>query len=497
MSTATLRNYSSPNPKQAQQQQNETTVALPHGGGALQSPAAVASTAPQQPTQSKLVTSQNKILPNTVLNCSPSQLYLVCLVICLIATQMIMLIATKQVMSVAPLPLLLCEAQFLVSCLSARGLLTVGQGWASFSSSSKATAKSDAEGSASSLETTNTPTNTNHHPHQPKKTSWTFYLPLSLSWTLGFVLFNASATYMSPSYVNLMRCGEPVATVLVGCVVFGKRYPVRVLMTLGPVLGGVWLASPSQTTTTMTASALSWEGILLAGLSNICFCIRPFVLHAMKQKQKPTTTVTHKSKPQSTAPSMVGSNKHSANSVPSQEQDDLHTFLLVTTLAAMVILPGLVWVLEGQRVLQYTASLTDRRFQERRFFVSLLGACLGFFSYQYTQLRVMSLTSPLAFSILTPVIKAVMIVLCSLYFGDALGLRQLAGVLLTTSGGYWFTKTKLATSGAGTHAGSSSSHAAGGRVNNKTIDNGSGHRSHHGPKDASVLPVHRKHVHLL
>jgi drug/metabolite transporter (DMT)-like permease len=340
---------------------------------------------------------------------STSQIYLIFLVMCLIATQMMMLIATKQVMTIVPLPLVLCECQFLVSCLSAGALI-----YLSTCCCNESTASIDA--------------------NPKKKTSWTFYLPLSLSWTLGFVLFNASATFMSPSHVNLIRCGEPLATVLVGFVLFGKRYAGRVLITLVPVLGGVWLASPSS----KAAHALSLNGILLAGLSNICFCTRPFVLHAMKHNQQSASSVS----PTKIIPN---GNGHSCTQKPrSQEQDDLYIFFTVTALAAFFILPGLVWILEGGMLERYYGYLYSKVLYEHDFLVSIVTACLGFFAYQYTQLRVMSLVSPLAFSILTPVIKAVMIVLCSLYFGDPLGIWQFVGVVTTTSGGYWFTMTKTA-----------------------------------------------------
>eukprot|EP00978_Attheya_sp_CCMP212_P013617 scaffold34197_cov39-Attheya_sp.AAC.1 len=58
----------------------------------------------------------------------------------------------------------------------------------------------------------------------------------------------------------------------------------------------------------------------------------------------------------------------------------------------------------------------------------------------------MSSMSPLAFSILTPVVKAAMIVICSFYFGDAFGIMSAIGVLTTTGGGYLFSTVQTAES---------------------------------------------------
>ena len=338
----------------------------------------------------------------------PANTKLVLLIVCLIVTQMIMLIATKQVMNVSPLPLLLCQAQFMVSSASAALFLSL---WKLCNNQPNLNLKDDNKSSVPA-------TNMNLSLEKP----WTFYVPLSICWTMGFVLFNASASYMSPSHVNLMRCGEPVATVILGTSFFQKRYSWRVLVTLIPVLGGVWLASPSS-------GELSIPGILLAGLSNVCFCIRPFVLHAMKQQKIRSIVPTTKPK----------RNNSSSKNVTSKQQEDLNTFLQVTTIAATGILPPLVWIMEGRLLQQYYGSLYSKL--QGLFLIQIAASCLGFFSYQYTQLCVMSLTSPLAFSILTPVIKAVMIVLCSIYFGDVFCVRQAVGVLITTGGGYWFTQT--------------------------------------------------------
>merc|ERR1740123_1008283 len=96
---------------------------------------------------------------------------------------------------------------------------------------------------------------------------WRIIVPLSAVWTAGFVLFNASAALMSPSLVSLVRCMEPLATVLIGFL-RGERYALPVLATLVPICGGVALAS-------FKGGIPSVSGLALAMLSNLCFCCRP------------------------------------------------------------------------------------------------------------------------------------------------------------------------------------------------------------------------------
>jgi len=53
----------------------------------------------------------------------------------------------------------------------------------------------------------------------------------------------------------------------------------------------------------------------------------------------------------------------------------------------------------------------------------------------------MSRMSPLAFSVLTPVVKALVIVACSVVFGDAFTFWSAAGVIISTGGGYLFSQS--------------------------------------------------------
>jgi drug/metabolite transporter (DMT)-like permease len=304
-------------------------------------------------------------------------------VVLLVMTQMVMLVYTKKVMNQAKLPLFLCEAQFLVSAALSALILII-----------RRPEKRDL------LTTLSAP------PHLFKQT----LIPLSICWTLGFVLFNASAALMSPAHVNLVRCGEPLATVVIGLLVMGKKYRPQVLWTLVPIVGGVLVASSGGT----FGNSLSMYGVLLACCSNASFCFRPFVLHKLKLQTQ------------------------------GEPLDHVLVFFTVTVIASFVVLPVCVTFLEGMAL---TKAFGGGHFS-LSFWGNVLMSSISFFCYQLTQLKIMSLVDPLTFSILTPVVKAIMIVTCSWYFGDSFGLLSAFGVITTTGGGYLFTRVVAATGGA-------------------------------------------------
>ncbi|CAE7640620.1 PPT2 [Symbiodinium sp. CCMP2456] len=289
-------------------------------------------------------------------------------ILLLVITQLLMIIFAKRCTSHAPLPLLLCLAQFAISVILS-------------SSASKAAS----EGAPRLL---------------APRAVLPDILPLSAVWTGGFVMFNAAALYMSPGMVNVIRCMEPVATVCVGAGL-GQRFSWQVLATLVPICGGVAMAS-------LTSGGLSTTGICLAMISNVAFCCRSFCLQRLRRN-------------------------------PQNKLDDLAVFFNVSWTATLA-LPLLQIPLEGSQVLPTLQGLaTDQLWI---FAADMLASSTFFFLYQFVQLLVMTQLSPLAFSVLTPVVKALMIVVLTAYYGDEMSLLKALGCVLSVGGGYLFTLAK-------------------------------------------------------
>jgi drug/metabolite transporter (DMT)-like permease len=329
----------------------------------------------------------------------------------LVSTQMLMLIFTKRVTDRQRLPLLLCQAQFVISSfLSYLFIFVRHRHRTVFQKKSSKEVK----------------VNQHYCYLMPTQVLLQSAGPLSLCWTLGFVLFNASASLMSPAVVNLVRCAEPLATAVVGMVFMGKQYSPRVLSTLIPICGGVILAAASANNTNSNSTGagviLNTGGVFLACLSNLSFCFRPFLMHRLKN-----TETTH---------------AYASSTGTKTPFDDMQVFFNVAVIAS-VVLPPIVLLVEGSSI-PLAMSQLIKKGELGSFLLDLVGSAVCFFLYQFTQLQIMSSMSPLAFSILTPVVKATMIVICSFYFGDAFGVMSAIGVLTTTGGGYLFSAVSKA-----------------------------------------------------
>jgi drug/metabolite transporter (DMT)-like permease len=236
----------------------------------------------------------------------------------LVGTQMVMLIMAKQATEMSPTPLLLALVQFALSAIlsaavSARG----GRGGA---------------------------------PWMPQSLVGVI-TSLSTVWTAGFVLFNAAATIMSPGIVQMVRCVEPLASVLFGFAT-GKTYTLKVLATLVPICGGVLLASFKGGMEGLPPFA----GVGLAMLSNACFCLRPVFQHQLKRHPD-----------------------HNA-------LDDIGVFFNVTVVG-VVLLPPCVWLFEGSLLGPEFEKLVATG-QMWSFAGLVLGSSIFFFLYQFTQFKV-------------------------------------------------------------------------------------------------------------
>eukprot|EP00037_Helgoeca_nana_P037020 m.14173 g.14173 ORF g.14173 m.14173 type:complete len:319 (-) comp8301_c0_seq2:285-1241(-) len=297
----------------------------------------------------------------------------------LVGTQMVMLIFGKLATQAAPLPLLLCIAQFVTSAGLA-GTVSVMQG--------------------------------HGLPIMPRSL-WTTVGMLSAVWTAGFVLFNASAAVMSPGRVNLVRCVEPLASVAFGYM-SGKMYSRRMLATLIPICGGVLLASFKGG----TAGLPPLIGVALAMFSNMCFCLRPIF-------------------------------KHKLQAHPDKDAVDSIGLFFNICCVAVVLLPPFVLLFEGGLLRAELEQLSDAGMLWT-FGWNVFMSSIFFFLYQFTQLIIMSKLTALEFSILTPIIKAFVIMACAVWFGDDFGVQSAVGVLVSLGGGYAFTLAKQAETAAPT-----------------------------------------------
>lgn len=233
---------------------------------------------------------------------------------------------------------------------------------------------------------------------------WSLLGPLSFVWTMGFILLTASIAAMSAALAGVVRSMEPVASVLLG-LALGNRYPAKVYAALIPVCGGVVLASKG-------GGAVTVAGVALALLSNFGFCARPYLTQRLKEHH---------------------GRQLNQNSV----------FFNVMLLGTGMLLCAVILIERGAIATAYEdLGSKDGGAGLQGFLLDTFRSGVSFFFYQLAQFKVMSQLNPLTFSVLTPVSKALMIVVCALYFGDPFGVSNASGIAITTVGVLLFAAAK-------------------------------------------------------
>lgn len=98
----------------------------------------------------------------------------------------------------------------------------------------------------------------------PLPTQISSVYPLAIIHVLGNVLTNVSLGKVAVSFTHTVKAMEPFFSVIMSAIFLGSVPPVPVLLTLLPIVGGVLLASLTETT-------FNWTGFLAAMFSNITF----------------------------------------------------------------------------------------------------------------------------------------------------------------------------------------------------------------------------------
>jgi len=241
-------------------------------------------------------------------------------------------------------------------------------------------------------------------------------VPLGVLWTMSFLSLNASVSMMSAALANVVRAMEPAFVVFLGFFVFGDRYSFRLVATLLPISAGVALASLKDGA---AGAAFSMLGVVLAALSNVGFASRPFLAQTL-----------------------------AARSTVKLDSTSVFFNAMCIGVALMSLSTA---ALEGRSVLEAVDRLRSSG-DLAHFATRLALSSVGFFIYQFSQMVLMTKMSPVAFSVVTPMSKAFVIVACALYFGEGMSLLNIAGVSISTFGILLFTLVRRADNAAAAKA---------------------------------------------
>ena len=105
--------------------------------------------------------------------------------------------------------------------------------------------------------------------------SWRF-MQLLLVYTVGFCLTNGSFGKVNASFVDTIKAGEPIATVLLTLVCLpGEKVTALVFLSLLPIVAGVAISSLSDT-------SFNLLGFCMAMGSNLCFSARSILAKLLR-----------------------------------------------------------------------------------------------------------------------------------------------------------------------------------------------------------------------
>mmetsp|Transcript_22668 Transcript_22668/g.27380 ORF Transcript_22668/g.27380 Transcript_22668/m.27380 type:complete len:441 (+) Transcript_22668:399-1721(+) len=234
-------------------------------------------------------------------------------------------------------------------------------------------------------------------PQVDRKTLITI-LPLALVHTLGNLLTNISLGKVAVSFTHTIKSCEPFFSVVMQAVFLGDIPSLALVATLIPVVGGIALAS-------FTETSFNWVGLMAALGSNVTFTSR---------------------------------NVFSKKLMKNVDLDNINLFSIITIMSMFACAP-VTLALEG---LQLTpAVVTGPVFAAIASKALLAG--ISFHSYQQISYMVLQNVSPVTHSVGKCVKSVVVIVASILFFGNYVGPLNMAGTALALIGVCMYSYVKI------------------------------------------------------
>jgi drug/metabolite transporter (DMT)-like permease len=253
------------------------------------------------------------------------------------------------------------------------------------------------------------------HPDSCPPLSHQDYIKLflfSLLYTINISMSNVSLNYVSLSFHQIVRSTNPIFTILLEYLIFGKRETPWIYVSLVPVVIGVCLATLGEYEHALAFDALGLSltlfGVLLSALKGIA-----------------------------TNWLMVGSLK-------------LPPLVLIAKIAPMCLLQCFLYALLFGEVRGFLAMSSDLYaisstystsfFDSELLLLYLKLAMNGFFAFflNYVSFTANKLTSALSMTVAGNVKQAVSILLAVYIFMTPISWNNAMGILITLAGGAWY-----------------------------------------------------------
>jgi len=292
----------------------------------------------------------------------------VLLVIGWYATSMVAITTSKLTMEAARVPLVLCSVQFLSATLLS--------------------------GAAMALQGT---------PRRFPGKEFTLLGGVSSTYTLGFFFTNLAFSLANASFVETIKSGEPISTVVLAYVLLNEVERASTYASLVPVVLGVALASSGEAGGTIPATAATIA-------SNFGFSARA-VFAKQLQRDHPAS--------------------------PSAKSD-VCLFFHLHWMGLLALLPLAVFS-EAAPLLR---AIGEHGFDMARF-VSIILLNGGMYTgYNLFSFMVLSRVTTATHSVLNVCRRVCIISFTSAFFGTPMSPVNMAGILIAVAGFVWFTRAK-------------------------------------------------------
>lgn len=226
---------------------------------------------------------------------------------------------------------------------------------------------------------------------------------LCIVYTTGFFLTNASFGAVNASFVDTVKAGEPITTVLLASLFMpNERASLAVIMALLPIVGGVGISS-------MAEASASLVGLAFAFGANLCFSAR------------------------SIAAKLVS--KH----VSARAMDGGNLFVHVNRLGLLALAPAVAFF-EGRHLL----DLADKVSSETLVAAARLFAFNGLMYYCNNQLNflVLEKVDALTHGVINSGRRVTNILFAIMWFGNKVNLFNGVGISLALFGGFLYVQAK-------------------------------------------------------
>lgn len=222
-------------------------------------------------------------------------------------------------------------------------------------------------------------------------------------YTVGFCLTNGSFGKVNASFVDTIKAGEPIATVLLTVLFLpGERVTGLVFLSLLPIVAGVAVSSMSDTSFNML-------GFLMAMGSNLCFSARSICAKLLR--------------------SSLG-----------KQMDNANLFMWINLLGAAVLFPFAVYI-EGPVLLQVITGQLGQK-PLRLFMIN--GVC--YFLNNQMNFLVLEKVDAVTHGLINCGRRVANISFAIVWFGTAVTLYNGVGISLALSGAYMYMKAKQSSS---------------------------------------------------